>query len=57
MLAVGSLDRENKDTYELVVKASDKGSPQREVRDSCRMERHDANNANTHLNCDEIMFY
>ena len=33
LLAVGSLDRESRETYELVVKASDNGSPQREVRD------------------------
>ncbi len=32
LLAVGSLDRESRDTYDLVVKASDRGSPQREVR-------------------------
>lgn len=32
LLAVGSLDRESRETYELFVKASDKGSPQREVR-------------------------
>ncbi|XP_041840144.1 protocadherin Fat 4 [Melanotaenia boesemani] len=30
LLAVGPLDRENRETYELVVKASDKGSPMRE---------------------------
>uniref|UniRef100_UPI0009B38DC5 cadherin-23 n=1 Tax=Monopterus albus TaxID=43700 RepID=UPI0009B38DC5 len=30
LLAVGALDRESRDTYELLVKASDKGSPQRE---------------------------
>nr|XP_046231654.1 cadherin-23 isoform X2 [Scatophagus argus] len=30
LLAVGSLDRESRETYELVVKASDNGSPQRE---------------------------
>lgn len=34
LLAVGPLDRESKETYELVVKASDRGSPQREVRPS-----------------------
>lgn len=32
LLAVGPLDRETRDTYELIVMASDKGSPQREVR-------------------------
>lgn len=30
--AVGSLDRERQETYELLVKASDDGRPQREVR-------------------------
>ncbi|XP_068583517.1 protocadherin Fat 4 [Cebidichthys violaceus] len=30
LMAVGSLDRESRETYELFVKASDKGSPQRE---------------------------
>lgn len=34
LLAVGSLDRESRDTYELVVTASDRGTPQREVRDT-----------------------
>lgn len=38
LLAVGSLDRESRDTYELIIKASDKGSPQREVRDTCRKD-------------------
>lgn len=33
LLVVGALDRESRDTYELVVKAADRGSPQREVRD------------------------
>lgn len=32
LLAVGPLDRESRDAYELVVKASDRGSPPREVR-------------------------
>ncbi|XP_040002206.1 protocadherin Fat 4 [Xiphias gladius] len=31
LLAVGPLDRESRETYDLLVKASDKGSPQREV--------------------------
>lgn len=31
LLAVGDLDRESRETYELVVKACDNGSPQREV--------------------------
>ncbi|KAM7419871.1 hypothetical protein PAMA_016804 [Pampus argenteus] len=30
LLAVGALDRESRETYDLVIKASDKGSPQRE---------------------------
>ncbi|XP_026158869.1 protocadherin Fat 4 [Mastacembelus armatus] len=30
LLAVGALDRESRETYDLVVKASDKGDPQRE---------------------------
>ncbi|XP_029001511.1 protein dachsous [Betta splendens] len=30
LLAVGDLDRESQETYELVIKASDRGSPQRE---------------------------
>lgn len=37
LTAVGALDREIRETYELVVKASDKGVPQREVRFSCRL--------------------
>lgn len=32
LLAVSPLDRETTDTYELFIKASDNGSPQREVR-------------------------
>ncbi|XP_045903065.1 protocadherin Fat 4-like isoform X1 [Micropterus dolomieu] len=43
LLAVGSLDRENKDTYELVVKASDKGSPQRENITTIRVRIIDVN--------------
>ena len=31
LLAVGVLDRESKETYDLVIKAADKGSPPREV--------------------------
>lgn len=31
LLAVGALDREKKESYEFFIKASDKGSPQREV--------------------------
>lgn len=38
LLAVGELDRETRETYDLVVKASDKGSPQREVRNTCSKE-------------------
>lgn len=30
-MAVGPLDRESREEYELLVKASDRGSPQREV--------------------------
>lgn len=34
LLAVGDLDRERRDSYDLVVRASDKGTPQRQVRDA-----------------------
>ncbi|KAM6941222.1 protocadherin Fat 4 [Lycodopsis pacificus] len=43
LLAVGSLDRESRETYELFVKASDKGSPQRENITSVRVSLIDVN--------------
>ncbi|XP_031732532.1 fat-like cadherin-related tumor suppressor homolog [Anarrhichthys ocellatus] len=43
LLAVGSLDRESRETYELFVKASDKGSPQRENITSIRVSLIDVN--------------
>ncbi|XP_051241011.1 protein dachsous isoform X1 [Dicentrarchus labrax] len=43
LLAVGSLDRERKDTYELLVTASDKGSPQRENVTTVRVSLTDVN--------------
>ncbi|XP_074485330.1 protocadherin Fat 4 isoform X2 [Sebastes fasciatus] len=43
LLAVGSLDRESRETYELFVKASDKGSPQRENVTTIRVSLTDVN--------------
>ncbi|XP_010771568.1 cadherin-23-like, partial [Notothenia coriiceps] len=43
LLAVGPLDRESKETYELVVKASDNGSPQRENITTIRVSLVDVN--------------
>ncbi|KAG7999610.1 Protein dachsous, partial [Nibea albiflora] len=43
LLAVGSLDRESRDTYELIIKASDKGSPQRENITTIRVNLIDVN--------------
>ncbi|XP_034740142.1 protocadherin Fat 4 [Etheostoma cragini] len=43
LLAVGSLDRESRDTYELLVKASDKGTPPRENVTSVRVRLIDVN--------------
>ncbi|XP_070684047.1 protein dachsous, partial [Pempheris klunzingeri] len=43
LLAVGRLDREVKDTYELVVRASDGGSPQRENVTAVRLSVGDVN--------------
>ncbi|XP_027138360.1 protocadherin Fat 4 isoform X1 [Larimichthys crocea] len=43
LLAVGSLDRESRDTYELIIKASDKGSPQRENITTIRVKVIDVN--------------
>ncbi len=59
LLAVGSLDRETQETYELVVKASDKGIPQMEVRHTCRKdgERHETNDANRHFSCSFIFCF
>ncbi|XP_020495271.2 protocadherin Fat 4 [Labrus bergylta] len=43
LLAVGRLDRESRETYELVVKASDKGIPQRENVTTIRVSLMDVN--------------
>ncbi|XP_029297871.1 cadherin EGF LAG seven-pass G-type receptor 2-like [Cottoperca gobio] len=43
LLAVGSLDRESRETYDLVVKASDAGVPQRETFTTIRMSLVDVN--------------
>ncbi|XP_044045435.1 protocadherin Fat 4 [Siniperca chuatsi] len=43
LLAVGPLDRESRETYDLVVKASDKGSPQRENVTTIRVRLLDIN--------------
>ncbi|XP_032372416.1 protocadherin-16 [Etheostoma spectabile] len=43
LLAVGSLDRESRETYELLVKASDKGTPPRENVTSVRVSLQDVN--------------
>ncbi|XP_072240019.1 cadherin EGF LAG seven-pass G-type receptor 2 [Leuresthes tenuis] len=43
LLAIGSLDRESRETYELVVKASDKGSPKRENITTIRVSLIDVN--------------
>ncbi|XP_051801959.1 cadherin EGF LAG seven-pass G-type receptor 1-like [Acanthochromis polyacanthus] len=43
LLAVAPLDRESRDTYELVVKASDKGVPQRETITTIRVSLSDVN--------------
>ncbi|XP_043970025.1 protocadherin Fat 4 isoform X2 [Gambusia affinis] len=43
LLVVGSLDRENTETYDLVLKASDKGSPQRENITTIRVSITDIN--------------
>ncbi|XP_039671449.1 protocadherin Fat 4 [Perca fluviatilis] len=43
LLAVGKLDRESRETYELLVKASDKGSPPRENITSIRVSLIDVN--------------
>ncbi|XP_028423953.1 protocadherin Fat 4-like [Perca flavescens] len=43
LLAVGKLDRESRETYELLVKASDKGSPPRENVTSIRVSLIDVN--------------
>ncbi|KAL7403573.1 hypothetical protein ABVT39_002455 [Epinephelus coioides] len=43
LLAVGSLDRESREMYDLVVRASDKGSPQRENITTVRVRLIDVN--------------
>ncbi|KAM3624462.1 uncharacterized protein V6R79_023812 [Siganus canaliculatus] len=43
LLAVGSLDRESRETYELIIRASDKGSPQRESFTTVRVNLTDVN--------------
>ncbi|XP_054866126.1 cadherin-23 [Amphiprion ocellaris] len=43
LLAVGPLDRESRDAYDLVVKASDKGVPQRETITTIRVSLSDVN--------------
>ncbi|XP_070771479.1 protocadherin Fat 4 [Enoplosus armatus] len=43
LLAVGSLDREARETYDLVIKASDEGSPQRENVTTIRVRLVDVN--------------
>ncbi|KAM3622826.1 uncharacterized protein V6R79_003596 [Siganus canaliculatus] len=43
LLAVGSLDRESREMYELIIKASDKGSPQRESFTTVRVNLTDVN--------------
>ncbi|XP_017289255.1 cadherin-23 [Kryptolebias marmoratus] len=43
LLAVGPLDRESRETYELIVRASDKGSPQRENVTTIRVSLVDVN--------------
>lgn len=43
LLAVGPLDRESRETYDLVVKASDKGVPQRETITTIRVSLSDIN--------------
>ncbi|XP_034543326.1 cadherin-23-like [Notolabrus celidotus] len=43
LLAVGPLDRESRETFELLVKASDKGQPQRETFTSVRVSLIDVN--------------
>nr|XP_033478927.1 protocadherin Fat 4 [Epinephelus lanceolatus] len=43
LLAVGSLDRESREMYDLVVRASDKGSPQRENVTTVRVRLIDVN--------------
>ncbi|XP_050926881.1 protocadherin beta-2 [Lates calcarifer] len=43
LLAVGHLDRERRETYDLIVKAADKGSPQRENITTIRVRLTDVN--------------
>ncbi|XP_059189827.1 protocadherin Fat 4 [Centropristis striata] len=43
LLAVGTLDRESRETYELLVKATDRGSPQRENVTTIRVRLIDVN--------------
>ncbi|XP_038133976.1 protein dachsous [Cyprinodon tularosa] len=50
LLAVGSLDRESIETYDLVLKASDKGSPQKENIATIRVSLTDVNDERPQFN-------